>query len=84
MTPPRRNIDESKWKVNARLIRVYLLLKAEKLIPDPVKRDDLWEAFTNYIGDRRQDATKAYVKFRDGDDMARAEVVDAWLEKQRV
>lgn len=66
------------WSMRVRLLRNYFELVAPAYQPDPVKQDDLWDAFCDYFRSQRMQG-ETYRKFRDGTDMDRADVLDRFL-----
>lgn len=78
MTSSNAREFDSWWKTTLLLLHNYFELVVVKYVADPVKQDDLWDAFCDYFRSLHMTGP-VYLKFRDGTDMDRADILDTFL-----
>lgn len=78
MTQDNTNEFDRWWMRTLKLLHDYFELIVVKYQPDPVKQDDLWDGFVDYFRSLHMEGP-VYLKFRDGTDMDRADILDTFL-----
>lgn len=78
MTSANAREFDNWWKSTLKLLHDYFELVVVKYVADPVKQDDLWDAFVEYFRSLQMKGD-VYLRFRDGTDMDRADILDTFL-----